>query len=199
MKKSILILLIFLLNFSFAQKPDSVIYRGIFMNAQDYKNDRLVFKSNCDSSLGKIRLNHFFSRNYIDVMPGANKIRLSKDSIFGYRDCKKTDYRFYREYDHEYEIMENKAVVVYIADLPLTSSSGKTAKLVPNYFFSTTLSSEVLPLTLTNLKNSFPGNFKLFDLLDRELKAGNDFSSYDDAHKMYKINYLLSQSVSNKN
>jgi hypothetical protein len=199
MKNVLIILFVFILNFSFAQKPDSVYYKGIFMNAQDYKNEKLVFKSNCDSSLGKIRLNHFFSRDYIDVMHGANKIRLIKDSIFGYRDCKKTDYRFFREYDHEYEIVENKSVVVYIADLPVTSSSGKTAKLVPNYFFSMTLSSGVLPLTLTNLKISFAENDKFQDLLDQELKAGNDLSSYDDVHKMYKINYLLSQTKTNKN
>jgi hypothetical protein len=200
MKKIIFFLLImYLIKFSFAQKEDTITYRGIFMNLQDYKSNKLSYVINCDSALGKIRLNHFFSQNYIDVFKDGKKIKLYKDSIFGYRDCKQSDYRFFQDRDREYQIKENKNIVIYITDVPVTSSSGKTVQLVQGYFFSTTPSSEILPLTIINLKKVFSGNLKFHDLLNVEFYGAKDISDYDDKHKMYKINYLLNQSLTEPN
>jgi len=103
---------------------------------------------------------------------------LEKDSTFGYRDCKQNDYRFYREYDHEYQILETKSII-------------------SSYFFSTTLNSEILPLTVANLKRTFPGNLKFHDKLNTEFNGATDIAVYDNEHKMYKVNYLLSQTTAN--
>ena len=194
MKKTIFFLLIILINFSFAQKADSINYGGIFLNAQDYKDNKLSYSYNCESPSVKIKFNHFFSKKYIEIISGDKKTRLYKDSIFGYRDCKQKEYRFYKDYDHEYQVVENKNIIIYIADEPVTSSTGKTVNLVPHYFFSSTLNSAILPLTIINLKRAFPDNLKFHDLLDVEFYDIKTISTYDDTHKMYKINYLLSQS-----
>ena len=102
MKKHIttFILVTVLSQYLFAQNNSS----GIYKTWQDYKANKLSITCNCNSS-DKIKLHHFFSKNYIDVIEGGNKFRLYKDNIFGYRDCKQNDYRFYKEGDKEYKII----------------------------------------------------------------------------------------------
>jgi len=187
-------LLMLFVKFTFAQKSDTIAYSGIYMNYQDYKSNKLSYEVSCDSSSGKIRLNHFLSKNYIDVFKKEKKIQLYKDSIFGYRDCKLKDYRFFTERDKEYQIVENKTIVIYVADVAATSINGKARELVQNYFFSTTLNSEILPLTVSNLKKAFPDNVKFHNKLDLEFYSEKDITAYDDIHKMYKVNYILNQS-----
>src|ERR1035437_7888179 len=161
MKTIVFVFLILFVKFSFAQKSDTIAYSGIYMNSKDYKGSKLSYEVSCDSSSGKIRLNHFLSKNYIDVFKKEKKIQLYKDSIFGYRDCKQNDYRFFTERDKEYQIVENKIIVIYVADVAVTSANGKAREFVQNYFFSTTLNSEILPLSVSNLKKAFSDNLKL--------------------------------------
>ena len=199
MKTIAFLFFIFLVQFSFAQKSDTIAYSGIFINYQDYKGNKLSYEVNCDSSSGKIKLNHFLSKNYIDVFKKGKKIQLYKDSIFGFRDCHQNDYRFFTERDKEYQILENKTIVIYVADVAVTSANGKAREFVKKYFFSTTLNSAILPLTISNLKNSFPDNVKFHNKLDQEFSSEKDISTFDNNNKMYKVNYLLSQSVLNQN
>ncbi|MGZ4056891.1 MAG: hypothetical protein ACXVPY_05530 [Bacteroidia bacterium] len=194
MKNIYIILILFFSQISIAQNTSSISGSGIYMNWQDYKNDNLSYIINCDSSSGKIRLNHFLSKNYIEVIQEEKKTRLSKDSIFGYRDCKQNDYRFFKNNDEEFLIKENKAIVIYISDVPVTTSTGKAINLVPRYFFSAGLNSEIFPLTIINLKKAFPDNLKFHDMLDLEFNSIKDISAYDEIHKMYKVNFLLTQS-----
>ena len=191
MKKLLLFLLILVMKFSFAQKQDSISYRGIYIDSLDFKAGKLSYSMNCDLSSGKIKLNHFLCKGYIDVVNGNKKVQLNKDSIFGYKDCKQKDFRFYKECDHEYQIEENKTMVIYIADVPVTPSNGKAIQLVPHYYFSVTLDSEIIPLTIKNLKKAFPDNRKFHDKLDTEISSEKDLVSYDEVHKMYKVNYLI--------
>src|ERR1035437_7181868 len=179
MKTIVFVFLILFVKFSFAQKSDTIAYSGIYMNYQDYKSNKLSYEVSCDSSSGKIRLNHFLSKNYIDVFKKEKKIQLYKDSIFGYRDCKLKDYRFFIERDKEYQIVENKTIVIYVADVAVTSANGKAREFVENYFFSTSLNSTILPLTVTSLKKTFPDNLKFQNKLDLELSSAKDVYSFD--------------------
>jgi hypothetical protein len=174
-----------------AQISGAVSYSGIFKTQQDFKDGKLSFRINCDSSSGNIRLHNFFSRKYVSVIQNGKENKLSKDSIFGYRDCKGIDYRFHKNYEYEYQIIEDKSIVIYSALLQDHAYTGKGIKMVIAYFFSKTLDSDILPLTVANLKQVFPGDARLCALSD------NDMAAYDDIHKMYKINYLLTQPVTN--
>jgi len=152
---------------------------------------------NCDSSSGKTKTGCLFSQHHIAVINGGKKIELNRDSVFGYRNCKQVDFRFYENDDKEYQILENKSMVIYSAAVRKNSSDGKTFMLVPAYFFSRTLSSEILPLNVNNLKRVFPDNHKFHDSLDVEFHNDNNISTFDAVHKMYKVNYLLGQSLAN--
>jgi len=180
-------------NFVFAQNQISGIYRS----SEDYKDGKFSNTINCNSTSEKIKMNHFLSRKNIVVVKGKNEICLNKDSIFGYRDCMQNDYRFYKNYNHEYRIVENKNIVIYIADIPIPTSDGRRTQLVPTYFFSTNIQQEILPLTIINLKRMFPENIKFHSLLDIEFNDKKNIPTYDEIHKMYKVNFLLSQTITN--
>src|SRR5437868_3647561 len=112
-----LYLIFFLLLFSTCVSAQNKIC-GIYKSEQDYKNAALSYVINCDSAAGKIKLHHFLSKNYIDIIDHKGKTKLFKDSIFGYRDCKQNEYRFYKSYEKEYRIIENGPIVIYSAYIP---------------------------------------------------------------------------------
>jgi len=192
MKQRLILALLCISQICFAQSSS-----GIYLNWQDYSNHKLSYSGYCGTASDNIRLNHFFSKGYIEVKQDGKKTKLGKDQVFGYRDCKQKDYRFYKSNDREYRIVEIGPVVIYIANLPVTISTGKTVQLVPYHFFSKDLQSDILPLTAINLKQVFPDNIKFPDKPNVQLNSVLDAYAYDDAHKMYKVNFLLRQSNSN--
>jgi hypothetical protein len=192
MKKFFLLFVMLSVKISFAQHA----FTGIFMTAQDYAANKLSYVMDCDSSSGKVNAAHFIRQHEVEVVNDGRKIKLDKDSIFGYRDCKQNDFRFYND-ERTYRILENKSMIIYSTDERENSTTGKTFVMVPAYFFSKTFSSEILPLNVINLKKAFPGNLKFHDLLDVEFSNDDNVSAFDSVHKMYKVNYLLSQSRTN--
>ncbi len=81
-------------------------------------------------------------------------------------------------------------IVIYQYTQP--ASPPKTAGQYPIKYFFTTSSSDVLqPLTLYNLKKAYPDNHPFHDALDANFKQDKELVAYDDFHKMYKIDHLL--------
>ena len=144
-----------LIGFPFCDLLAQTNTRGIYNSWQDYNSNKLSLILNCNSPKNKIKLHHFFCGNYIDIIENGKQFRFKKDSIFGYRDCRQNDFRFYHNNEKEYRIAENSSIIIYVADVPVIASSGKTRTLVPAYFFSTTLNGEIYPLTILNLKKAF--------------------------------------------
>ncbi len=187
MKNICIVCLLFISHTVFAQS-------GIYMSWQDYQAGKLSNVLNCDSKPVKIKLHHFFSSTCIYIQQGEQEVRFCKDSIFGYRDCAQNTFRFYKTNDDEYRIVENQNIVIYTSDIPVTDIPGKTIKLIPGWFFSASISSDILPLTINNLKRAFPNNLKFHDFLDVEFNSSQNISEYDTIHKMYKVNYLFNKS-----
>lgn len=160
---------------------------GIYKSAEDYKNKNLSCEIEA-SSPGKIKLHHFFSGKYVDIIRGGEKYRFYKDSIFGYCNCKNEDFRFYKTYDEEYRILENKDIVIYLSYVIVSPYNAKHIQIAPAYFFSRTIDSKILPLTVLNLKKAYPENLKFHDMLDMEF--GNEGINAEDT---FKINQLLKQ------
>ncbi len=193
MKNIILILssLILINERIVAQAPNTIICSGIYKTPQDFKEGKLSFRANCDSFSGTIKLHHFFSGKYVDVIDADKKYRFNKDSIFGYRTCKGSNYRFYKAYNSEYQVKEVNGMVIYSVLAADQSYSGKGLKMIYTYFFSKTLSSDILPLTIANVKKVFADNNTFCNVLN----SVGDISAYDDIHKMYSVNYILIQST----
>ena len=166
---------------------------GVYLNSPDYTKGHLSYSFDCKSS-GRIELHHLLAGKYADVIIDGKKTRLNKDSIFGYRNCKNEDYRFYKSYDEEFQILENKGIVIYQSYIRGSSYNSKNVLMVPSYFFSSTISSGILPLTLQNLKRVFAGNIKFQVMLDAEFVGGESVSDYSVNDKMYKVTLLFNKS-----
>lgn len=169
---------------------------GVYKSYQDFKSGTPTYSLNCNSN-NAIKLNDFISSCYIDINVGGKKIKLDKDSIYGYKNCKNETYRFYKKHDEEFLILESKGIIIYASYVDVSSNNGKTNNRVEEYFFSKTEDSEILPLTLINLKKAFPSNLKFHDMLDEEFSGGKPLNEYSKANHIYEINLLLNQSTIN--
>jgi len=98
-------------------------------------------------------------------------------------------------------IAKNKSYTVLNAGEAITiykyihraHSPKEPEKYAPTYFFTTQSSDILQPLTKTGLKKAFPDNHPFHDALDATFKDESELNSYDNFHKMYKVNWLLKQ------
>src|ERR1019366_8204998 len=124
----------------------------------DYVAGKLSYQIECGKGPEKMKLNTLEAKSYIDIIQRDKKYRLSKDSIYGYRDCKGKDFRIVKDYCHTYQIVENKSIMIYTTEV--VEVKGKYCRIVPKFCFSKGPDGRVLPLTFDNLKSEFSGNRK---------------------------------------
>jgi len=91
-----------------------------------------------------------------------------------------------------YTVINSNEGLVTIYKYQHPSHSPKEAeKYAPKYFFTTSSSDVLQPLTKNDLKKAFPNNHKFHDALDAQFKSDDGLNVYDNFHKMYKVNWLL--------
>jgi hypothetical protein len=89
-----------------------------------------------------------------------------------------------------YQILEFGKIILYQRNTYVSRSMYTQ----PSYFFSLTIESEILPLTLFNLQQVFKNNVKIYQTLElRFAGREEDLILYDTIHKTYKVNYWLVQ------
>jgi hypothetical protein len=157
--------------------------QGVYLTWQDYYKGMLTpGNGQC-----KIKNHRVFQKKYIDAMAGGKNYRYHKDSLFGYRNGKFI-YRFYKQ--EEYLLAEQGEIIIYILYEP--GYGPKNFVQNPCFYFSRDAASEVLPLSVMNVKRAFAGDLRLHHYLDMEFYRA-DVAAYDKTHGMYKINYVLKQ------
>jgi hypothetical protein len=186
MKIIISILLMLLAGPVTAQHDSS----GVYMSAQDYINANLKYAINCKTQRHKINQYALLGKGYIKVTHEGVKYKFNKNEVFGYRDCNNSVYRFV-ENEH-YEILNpGESILLY----KHSYMAGKNTTVTENYFSVGT--GPIMVLSLTNLKKAFPDNHKFHDMLDTEFSSGAvGLTSYDSYHKIYKVNRLYLNSLS---
>lgn len=95
--------------------------------------------------------------------------------------------------DKNYTVLNAKeSIVIYKYQHP-GHSPKEAEKYTPKYFFTTGSSDVLQELTRSNLKKAFPANHSFHDALDATFKDDKELISYDDFHKMSKVNWVLKQ------
>ncbi len=74
-------------------------------------------------------------------------------------------------------------------------SPKEAEKYGPKYFFTSKSSDTLMDLSKANLKKAFSVNHTFHDALDTNFKEDKELISYDDFHKMYKLNWILQNST----
>lgn len=185
MKKTVQILtLTALMVLSFTCEAKS--QGGVYMTPSDFVNRKLSYEHD-----SRILLNNsVLELPYITVIDHDKKLKLKKNEIFGYVDRNKAAHRFYGNTD--YQIAEAGSIIIYVQTERIAESKGYKVK--KNFFFSTSAGSEIIRLTVDNLKNAYRTNEKFLDLLDQYMSNG-DVAAYDNIHNTYKVNYVYAKAM----
>ena len=88
----------------------------------------------------------------------------------------------------------SEAIKIYKYAHP-SHSPKETEKYAPKYFFVIEGSDVLQELTKMNLKKAYPENHGFHDALDTNFKEDKELTSYDEYHKMYKINWILKNNM----
>jgi hypothetical protein len=97
------------------------------------------------------------------------------------------DGRSYRTVGNkQYEVLDTNPLHIYSLNVIVRKGA-----LEKEYFFSVGPTGDILPLTLLNLKNAFPGNHKFHDSLDLMFRSDFGLNRYDKFHNMFTVNRLL--------
>ncbi|THU39179.1 hypothetical protein FAM09_11730 [Niastella caeni] len=163
---------------------------GVYLTQTDFENNRLTYATNAVSDETKIRFNEFIEKPFIIVKHNGEKIHLFKDEIYAYKNKN----NIVRTWNFTpYYFLEKGHVWIYYKDV--YTSQPKGTQRVRKYFYSTHGKGEILPLTVHNLKRSFPNN-NLFHLhLDAQFRSDAELAHYDNFANMRKVNYLLEKTT----
>lgn len=173
MKKLIFIVLFFVsINNTFSQNTD---YNGIYLTSDDFLSGKVHLRG--DKKQVKINAELPFNLSHVRVKTEGKKYYFNKDSIWGIAEGKYI-YRFSNS--KNYTLIANSGFLMY-----LRRDNGRHMRLY--YFFSENASSEILPLTIKNLENSFKENKKFLELLHGTFSKDEDLATHDKKSKTYKI------------
>ncbi len=172
-----------------AQKKQEIL-SGIYLTASDYSQNKLDYANPC-GEMHKIKLHDFLGKKHITVKHNDSTFVLSKDSIYGFRDCEGREFRFYKSYSEEYKILENKTLCIYAVEVSQPSLNGKGFTIVLEYYFSVKPDGSIYELTTNNIKNVFPGDHSLHDRLDQYFPNDVGINEYDYRHEMYRVNHII--------
>lgn len=166
---------------------------GVYLSQNDFENNKLSYASNTASGTNKIRFNEFFDKPFITVRHDGKKEQLFKDEFFAYKN-KSSIVRTWNF--TSYNFAEKGVIWIYYKDLNV--SQGKGIRRERRYFYSTSGAGEIIPLTINNLKKSFPDKHLFHDFLDAQFRRDSELSWYDSFEKKYKVNHLLETTILNK-
>jgi len=161
------------------------------MTFSDYQNNKLSFKTDCKTEKRRFKLNEFFNQRFITVKYKEEKIKLLKDSIYGILDCDEPLIRFQDK--ESYTLAEKGPLWIFYKEENVQKN--KLIYLEKRYFFCVKGDDKLKELTINNIKQEFPGDTKLHDLIDDRFH-NREVSEYDTFHKMFKINRIINDSKS---
>jgi hypothetical protein len=166
----------------------SIFSQGIFKTANDFRSVNYLLKASSSQNF-KVYPNRVFNSATIKVKLGDSTYSFLKSEIYGYQDNKHS-YRFYK--NEQYTIENPSENILIYSKIILAGPKGNIPTKV--YFFSKDENSEIVSLTLQNLKTAFQTNVAFYDSIDLHFKDDSDLLKYDSLRKMYFINYLYQKS-----
>jgi hypothetical protein len=173
-----------------AQQPVAGIYRDV----SDFRNNIIGIPADCQLGKKAVQVSNFFLRPFVYIHTVEGKIKIREDSIYAIRDCEGTIYRIWKQ--KAYQLIDTGSLQIYSYSYTGTVKV-RTARFIrfgqkqmTDYYFSTDDSSEIIPLTQTNIRLALLANKKL----DKELITvfPDDISLTTKQGHHFQINQFLS-------
>ena len=193
MKQLILFLVVVSCNTILSAQGKTYSTGGLYLTAQDYENHRLAYEFTGNDARNKLGLRNFFGSSSGYVIANGQKHVFDKSRVYGYRDCQNRTYRLY--HGEPYLLVDTASFAMYYRSKTEEANKGKELVKRDQYFFSKDPDGELIPLTVENLKNAFPGNYRFHYSLDAYFKFDKDLTAYDKFEKKYKIKSVYNQSL----
>lgn len=172
--------------FAYSQDRES----GIYLTQLDFENDVLSYSTTAKNEKNKIRFNELIEKPFINIRHNGEKIVLFKDDIYAYR--KKN--MIVRTHNFvSYNFLDRGALWIYYRDI--MTPLGKGIKRERKYYYAVSGSDEIIPLTVMNLKKSFPEKYAFHNLLDVQFREDSDLASYNSLERKYQVNHLVETTV----
>ena len=169
-----------------AQKDSS----GIYLTPQDFAVGKLSYAIDCNTEKHRINSDLIFKSSKVKVKHEGKKYTLAKSKTFGYRSCDNSVYRFVG--NSTYKILNPQEPLLLYFYQHGAHAPKYAEQHPPQYFFSVG-PGVVQKLTIANVKAAYPDNHAFHDAVDAQFKSDKDLYTYDDFHKMYKLNWILKQ------
>ena len=188
MKIKALVLCLLLASSQVFPQSDST---GLFLNSKDFARRHLTYATSCEDQKHPIKLGSLFNQTVVMVNYKEEKLRLNKSELYGFKDCSRRIFRFYK--DSEYRIISTISIYLYFREEE--SGTGKNTEITDLFFFSVTMDSDLVPLTKENLRVAYGTNDKFLDAVENSFKDDIDLSTYDKTHKRYRLVRLYEESL----
>jgi len=168
---------------------------GIYLTAEDFKNNHLSFTPQQGKKY-QLHLNEWFNKKTLNITIGDSTYQFSKEKLYGYCNRDKQICRYYN--NSVYQIINPKETILLYSKTPM--GGYKNAQTIMHYYFSKDESAEIIPLTKWNLKKVFPNDSVFHEFLDMRFSADQDLIGYDQFAQQTQLNHLfrIAQQVTSK-
>lgn len=171
---------------AFAQKDSS----GIYLTVDDFKAQKLSYAINYKTEKHTINDLYLFDGSLVKVKHHGDVILLDKDTIYGYKNARGEIFRFAN--NTEYELLNpGENILLYRRFVTTSPIVNPTVKAEEFYYFSKDAGSEVLPLSIDNLKRVYIRDQKFIEAINKYFQKDEQLTSYDEKRKTYTLSRLF--------
>ena len=157
---------------------------GVYRSEEEFIDGTPWLAGSCDRRDHSLRIDSLGNRAEFVVTHAGTRQHVRKADVFGAHDCAGRDLRFVG--NRGYEILAAGPVVLYRYTWRRFGRHRTWTDSTAEYF-STSLTSDPIPLTKMNLKRAFPTSHQFHDLLDMSFPTDNALTAYDAFHGEYRL------------
>lgn len=157
---------------------------GIYVTVADFEHSRPQYGQSYH-----INTDVLFRPTLIKFANAREAFVLDKSEVYGYRDAKAQDHRFYE--GSEYTVLTTAGICLY--SRVVTVAEGKLRERKTVYYFSVSAGSALQTLSLYHLKQAYAANETFVQQLEQRFRYDNDLVQYNNSRKEYAVAGLLQQ------
>lgn len=188
MKKSLVIIALFT---SYLSNAQTLKVAKVYSSLSDYKSGKANFETECQGN-NSLRFKLKPSKSFFQITLNKQKQTVEKTGFIALNTCDGKNYRLSN--NKTYQILESKRLTIYKLSKMVRDASyqkGNVFKEEISYFYSTSLDGDIIPLSVYNLKQSFPNDKKFHDLLETHFINDSSLIKFDSYSKTYLLNEVL--------
>ncbi|WP_109697902.1 hypothetical protein [Chitinophaga deserti] len=160
---------------------------GLYLSAEDFAEGKVSY----GAAHHKIKADVPFQHGKVKVVNGDKQILLDKNVLYGYRDKHQQDYRFVG--NNAYKILDAAGFPIYSREVETSKGKGRIKET--KFYFSAQPGSDVMELTIGNLKRAFPDNGKFHQQLDMQFRSNDELARFDEYSKAFTLKTIYNETI----